>query len=265
MGWRSDPTSLRGSPRPKRTTRRCPTHPRCRPRLLPTHNVGGLCTLAAGISAWTVRRSRCLGEQLTVSRPKASLAVSLSPFDRVIAHHAKAEEIDWRLIAALIFEESRFDPSSRSDKGAYGLMQVRPIAAEAVAQTNSKRRTTTSRPACTTSDNSTRCSAAPRGDPGSVSSWLPTTWAGPCPRRADARAPVWLQPGSLGRCHGAHAAAPRGAAIYAHLPNGFAKGRDTVAYVERILERYQRYKAEAAASPLDDDALSSSQGSGANG
>ncbi len=53
--------------------------------------------------------------------------------------------------------------------------------------------------------------------------------------------------------------------IYAHLPNGFAKGRDTVAYVERILERYQRYKAEAAASPLDDDALSSSQGSGANG
>src|SRR5262249_4201475 len=72
-----------------------------------------------------------LSEQ-TASRPRAGLSLNISPFDYLIVHHAKAEGFDWRLIAALIFEESRFDPKSRSDKGAYGLMQVRPIAAEAV-------------------------------------------------------------------------------------------------------------------------------------
>src|SRR5262249_49951990 len=64
--------------------------------------------------------------------PRAGAAIMISPFDSLILHHATAEGFDWRLIAALIFEESRFDPTSRSDKDAYGLMQVRPIAAQAV-------------------------------------------------------------------------------------------------------------------------------------
>src|SRR5574337_1064349 len=69
---------------------------------------------------------------LTAAPPHARLAISISPFDRLIAHHAEAEGFDWRLIAALIFEESGFNPLSRSEKGAVGLMQVRPTAAESV-------------------------------------------------------------------------------------------------------------------------------------
>jgi soluble lytic murein transglycosylase-like protein len=60
--------------------------------------------------------------------------VRLSPFDHVIKRHAGAHDFDWRLIAAIIFEESRFEPSSISPKGAFGLMQVRQIAADAVGE-----------------------------------------------------------------------------------------------------------------------------------
>jgi membrane-bound lytic murein transglycosylase F len=37
---------------------------------------------------------------------------------------------DWRLIAALVFVESEFDPDAQSHLGAYGLMQVIPETAE---------------------------------------------------------------------------------------------------------------------------------------
>ena len=55
--------------------------------------------------------------------------------------------------------------------------------------------------------------------------------------------------------------------IYRNLPNGFAKGRDTVAYVQRTIERYHRYQRQTpSASVMDAEALSSSVGgSPANG
>jgi len=205
-------------------------------------------------------------EQLTASQPRASLALSISPFDRVIAHHAKAEGFDWRLIAALIFEESRFDPSSRSDKGAYGLMQVRPIAAEAVGAERFKapddnvktgvryfRQLDEMFRSVQGRDRLCLVLAAYNMGPGHVRDaqtlarrfgYSPDRWED----AMDLMLPLLEEP---------H--------IYGNLPNGFAKGRDTVAYVERILKRYQRYKAETVASPLDGDALSSSQGSAANG
>jgi len=62
----------------------------------------------------------------------------LSPYDHLIFHHARAQGLDWRLVAALIYEESHFVPDAVSDKGAYGLMQVRPIAAAAVGSEHFK-------------------------------------------------------------------------------------------------------------------------------
>ncbi len=56
----------------------------------------------------------------------------LSQYDPLIARYAEQAGFDWRLIAALIFEESRFDPKQRSRRGAYGLMQVREVAAREV-------------------------------------------------------------------------------------------------------------------------------------
>ena len=60
----------------------------------------------------------------------------LSRYDPLIAQYAEQAGFDWRLIAALIFEESRFDPKRRSPRDAYGLMQVREIAAREVGVTD---------------------------------------------------------------------------------------------------------------------------------
>lgn len=53
----------------------------------------------------------------------------LSPFDSLIRKGAGALGWDWRLLAALIYQESRFRPTSESWAGARGLMQLMPRTA----------------------------------------------------------------------------------------------------------------------------------------
>lgn len=48
----------------------------------------------------------------------------ISPYDPIMRQVAKEEGMDWRLIAAIAYQESRFDPNARSHRGAQGLMQV---------------------------------------------------------------------------------------------------------------------------------------------
>lgn len=50
----------------------------------------------------------------------------LSPFDEIIKTEAARYNFDWRLLAALIYHESKFNPNARSFGGAYGLMQFMP-------------------------------------------------------------------------------------------------------------------------------------------
>ena len=50
---------------------------------------------------------------------------------RAAAHH---NHLDPALVAAVIYAESRFDPSARSDHGAVGLMQVLPETAAQIAR-----------------------------------------------------------------------------------------------------------------------------------
>jgi membrane-bound lytic murein transglycosylase F len=50
----------------------------------------------------------------------------VSPFDDIIKKCSESAGWDWRLVAALIYQESRFNPSVISPRGAYGLMQVMP-------------------------------------------------------------------------------------------------------------------------------------------
>jgi membrane-bound lytic murein transglycosylase F len=60
---------------------------------------------------------------------------SISPWDRMIRDAAGQAGVDWRLVAALCFQESRFDPGAVSNAGAVGLMQVLPrFAGEAAEQ-----------------------------------------------------------------------------------------------------------------------------------
>lgn len=53
----------------------------------------------------------------------------LSPYDDLFRAAAQEVDLDWRLLAAVAFQESRFDPMAESAAGAIGLMQVLPRTA----------------------------------------------------------------------------------------------------------------------------------------
>lgn len=63
---------------------------------------------------------------------------SLSPYDAMTQQYADKYGFDWRLITALMFQESQFDPNALSYAGAEGLMQLIPATAEllGVSDTN---------------------------------------------------------------------------------------------------------------------------------
>ncbi len=54
----------------------------------------------------------------------------LSPYDNIIKKYAKQLGWDWRLLASMIYQESRFNPETVSWAGAKGLMQLMPATAE---------------------------------------------------------------------------------------------------------------------------------------
>jgi membrane-bound lytic murein transglycosylase F len=56
----------------------------------------------------------------------ASTSGKLSPYDALIKEFSQRIGWDWRLIASMIYQESRFNPQARSWAGAYGLMQLMP-------------------------------------------------------------------------------------------------------------------------------------------
>lgn len=50
----------------------------------------------------------------------------ISHYDAMIQRYAKNINWDWRLVAAIIYQESKFNPNARSWCGAQGLMQLMP-------------------------------------------------------------------------------------------------------------------------------------------
>ena len=53
-----------------------------------------------------------------------------SAYDNVIKKESKKYGLDWRLVASIIYQESRFSPTVESWAGAVGLMQLMPETAE---------------------------------------------------------------------------------------------------------------------------------------
>jgi membrane-bound lytic murein transglycosylase F len=62
--------------------------------------------------------------QAKADRPDKSGRIS--GYDELIRNQAESRGLDWRLVAALVYQESRFDPQAVSSAGAIGLMQVVP-------------------------------------------------------------------------------------------------------------------------------------------
>ncbi len=71
-----------------------------------------------------------------VGRTKDKNDQNLTPYDDLIKKYAGIYGMDWRLVAAQMYQESRFDPSVVSWAGAMGLMQVLPRTAESIGIEN---------------------------------------------------------------------------------------------------------------------------------
>lgn len=87
----------------------------------------------------TVRRGTLIGNVLFnryydghrfIDNPLARDGIDdLIRYREIFERHAAAHGLDWRLVAAVAFQESRLDPDARSPRGAVGLMQLLPTTA----------------------------------------------------------------------------------------------------------------------------------------
>ena len=60
----------------------------------------------------------------------------ISPYDNLIKQGAEKLGWDWRLLAAVVYQESKFDPEGESWAGAKGLMQLMPETAKRFGVSN---------------------------------------------------------------------------------------------------------------------------------
>ncbi len=181
-------------------------------------------------------------------RPRTVAEVRLSPFDSVVKYYAKKAGFDWRLIIAVMSAESAFDPQSQSHKGAYGLMQVRSIAARAVGEKSYRQPADNIRtgvrylrklekhfPDAYGRDRLFLMLAAYNAGPGHIrdaqqlareSGLDPNRWFG----HVREVLPALENPD-----------------VYRYLTHGFARGAQTVSYVEGIWDQFLLYQRVTAA------------------
>ena len=57
---------------------------------------------------------------------KGIIAENVSPYDSILKEYASDLGWDWRMLAAVVYQESKFSINSCSHRGAQGLMQVMP-------------------------------------------------------------------------------------------------------------------------------------------
>lgn len=64
--------------------------------------------------------------QAPATTEEAALTGAISPYDVLVRSYSQRYGLDWRLMVAQMFQESRFDPRAQSWVGAQGLFQVMP-------------------------------------------------------------------------------------------------------------------------------------------
>lgn len=88
---------------------------------------------------YNMARKRYFENSRTIRRAKTesvSATGQLSPYDDIIRNYSKKYGLDWRLAAAVAFQESRFDPKAESWVGAKGLFQVMPTTGKSLGFEN---------------------------------------------------------------------------------------------------------------------------------
>lgn len=68
--------------------------------------------------------------QMVACRRNMSCKKTISSYDQLVKKFAGEINWDWRLLSALIYQESNFNPEAKSWAGATGLMQLMPATAE---------------------------------------------------------------------------------------------------------------------------------------
>jgi membrane-bound lytic murein transglycosylase F len=69
-------------------------------------------------------------DHLDIKRFQERIETRLPKYERTIKHAADLYGLDWRLIAALVYQESQFNPWAKSFSGVRGLMQLTLPTAE---------------------------------------------------------------------------------------------------------------------------------------
>lgn len=194
------------------------------------------------VDGWTIEVDEVARRAIPELQPEF-VAPVLSPYDQMIARHAVAAGLDWRFVSAVIYEESRFEPDSRSTAGAVGLMQIMPAAAQDVGELRFHEPEANVRTGVRYLQRLTREYAA---------------------ARERDRLALMLAAYNMGMGHvrDAQALARRfgydplrwdGAMdvmvslleepqVYTKTRHGFAQGRSVVGYVDRVLNRYASYR-----------------------
>lgn len=70
-----------------------------------------------------------VGQMITGRGAKKTLTRGISDYDNLMREVSEREGVDWRLLSAIAYHESRFQPNAVSPVGAQGLMQIMPIVA----------------------------------------------------------------------------------------------------------------------------------------
>jgi hypothetical protein len=175
-------------------------------------------------------------------------AGQISRYAGLIAKYADPAGLDWRLVAALIFEESSFEERAVSASGARGLMQLMPWVSAEVGVPNISR---------------------PEANIQAGILYLRRLAEQFPDARASDRVALVLASYLLGPSHvfdAQHLARERGmnpqtwhGSLELTLPlledgnvqtrSGFARGRQAVDYVNRILDRYDTYRRHLESDP----------------
>jgi hypothetical protein len=177
----------------------------------------------------------------------------VSVYDSLIWKYAESAGIDWRLVSAIIYEESRFQPHVVSTAGAYGLMQVRPIAALDVGETEFQDPESNIRTGVRYLQRLEEMFADARGRD-RLALVLAAYNMGPSHVR-DAQSLArhfHLDPNVWYESMASLLLLLEEPQIYQRLPYGYAQGSVTVGYVERVLRRFDAHRRSLVSVPARD-------------